>query len=322
MTGTRPGSRTLGYQPALDGIRAVAVLGVLVFHAGIERVVGGFLGVDLFFVLSGFLITTLLLRECTAPAGSRSGASTPVASAGSSPPCCSCCWRWASTCAWWLPRRRARPCGSTRVSSLFYVANWRFVFSHQSYFAGSPEPSPLRHLWSLAVEEQWYLFWPLVLRWSRCAGCRERLDVLLAFVLALAVRRSAGWPTCPGPRRPVTRLLRHRLARPRAAARRGPGHLAPPAPGPPRVRRRARARCSASWVRRHRLVLRRPSTGTAHWLYLGGFCRFVVAGLLFVDAAMAPGADAVQRLLGLAPLRGSGASPTGCTCGTGRSTCG
>ena len=93
VTGTRPGSRTLGYQPALDGIRAVAVLGVLVFHDGIERVVGGFLGVDLFFVLRGFLITTLLLREWHRTGGIALGASGPAASAGCFPPCCSCCWR-------------------------------------------------------------------------------------------------------------------------------------------------------------------------------------------------------------------------------------
>ena len=151
-----------GYQPALDGLRAVAVLGVLVYHGVVGWGKGAFLGVDVFFTLSGYLITTLLLRE--------RGATRGVDLKG-----------------FWIRRaRRLLPAlflvtvaviiyaaffadslelDSIRgdaIASLLYVANWRFIASGQSYFAQYLAPSPLRHTWSLAIEEQWYLFWPIV----------------------------------------------------------------------------------------------------------------------------------------------------------------
>ena len=162
---------TLRYLPGLDGIRALAVAGVLCYHAGFGWASGGWLGVDAFFVLSGFLITSLLLSE----------------------------WRGANAIdlpAFWARRARRllpalllvlaavalyavalaaptelRRIRSDGIASLFYVANWRSVFSGQSYFEQFGVPSPLRHFWSLAIEEQFYLVWPLVvtavLRWRR-----------------------------------------------------------------------------------------------------------------------------------------------------------
>ena len=135
---------------------------MLLFHGGVTWMRGGFLGVDLFFVLSGYLITTLLLVE------------------------------WGRTghielAAFWLRRaRRLLPAlalvlagillfavafaessqlatlRGDALSSLTYVANWRFIFSGQSYFSQFGEPSPFRHMWSLAIEEQFYLVWPFV----------------------------------------------------------------------------------------------------------------------------------------------------------------
>ncbi|MEP6625308.1 MAG: acyltransferase family protein [Acidimicrobiia bacterium] len=152
----------LTYQPSLDGLRAVAVVAVVVFHLRETGLTGGFLGVDTFFVLSGFLITTLLVLE----------------------------WRrhaHIGIVAFWGRRaRRLLPAlvllmvavaifaridvASTEfhrlrwdgIAGLFYVANWRFVVSHQSYFELFSAASPFRHLWSLAIEEQFYLVWPLV----------------------------------------------------------------------------------------------------------------------------------------------------------------
>ncbi len=151
----------LAYLPALDGLRAIAVVLVVAYHLDFEWARGGFLGVDLFFVISGYLITTLLLRE-------RAATGT------------------ISLRTFWVRRfRRLVPplvamvavtIALTRLygipeqwkavrwdaaSALGYLANWRFVTADQSYFETLLGPSPLRHTWSLAVEEQWYLLWPL-----------------------------------------------------------------------------------------------------------------------------------------------------------------
>ncbi|MFM8305083.1 MAG: acyltransferase family protein [Actinomycetota bacterium] len=158
-----PGGHDRGhfqYQPALDGLRAVAVLSVFAYHLDLGWAKGGFLGVDMFFVLSGYLITSLLLVEWRTNGSIRFGAF------------------WARRARRLLPAvfvvlivvaiwgRIVLPSsewGSLRADSLwtlFYGANWHFIWAGQSYF--SPNPSPLRHAWSLAIEEQFYLVWPLV----------------------------------------------------------------------------------------------------------------------------------------------------------------
>ena len=137
------------------------MLAVLLYHAGVSWLPGGLLGVDAFFVLSGFLITGLLLNEWRSTGrldltgfwARRARRLLPalllllilvsvdVAVTGTGPLRTS--FRWDA------------------LSSLGYAANWRFAFSHQGYF-GATAPSPLLHLWSLGVEEQFYLLWPLI----------------------------------------------------------------------------------------------------------------------------------------------------------------
>ena len=152
----------MAYQPALDGLRALAVLGVLLYHAGVSWAPGGFLGVDAFFVLSGFLITSLLVDEWRTRGRIDFGAF------------------WARRARRLLPALLlvviavgayavfvARPDELERIrgdelGSLLYVANWRQLFE-SSYFAKLATPSPLLHTWSLGIEEQWYLVWPLAL---------------------------------------------------------------------------------------------------------------------------------------------------------------
>ena len=163
--------------PGLDGVRALAVLAVIAFHEQFAAFHGGFLGVDVFFVLSGYLITDLLAAH------------------------------WArhgrlDLRGFWIRRaRRLLPAlavvlvtvtaavaviepgqlGALRpalLAAVSYSSNWWQALQHQSYFAGFGPPPPLRHLWSLAIEEQFYLVWPLILivtlracqrRWLRAA---------------------------------------------------------------------------------------------------------------------------------------------------------
>ena len=154
--------RHFAHRPALDGLRGLAVAGVLLFHHGIDWAVGGYLGVSAFFTLSGFLITTLLLRERDERGGldlrqfwlRRFRRLLPAAIAAVF---LALAYVVAEGDAVVLDRFRG-----DALSSLAYVANWRFVLSDLSYadlFAGE---SPLQHMWSLAIEEQFYLVLPLV----------------------------------------------------------------------------------------------------------------------------------------------------------------
>jgi peptidoglycan/LPS O-acetylase OafA/YrhL len=146
---------------ALDGLRGLAVLVVVLFHAG--HLDGGYLGVDLFFTLSGFLITTLLLEE-------RRSTGTIAFK-----------WFWIRRARRLLPAlfamlafvvvyavvfADATELGRIRsdaLATVFYVANWHSVIAGQGYWDLFGAPSPLQHTWSLAIEEQFYLVWPLLL---------------------------------------------------------------------------------------------------------------------------------------------------------------
>ncbi len=158
---SRPADSRFPYLPGIDALRALAVLAVFLYHAGVDWVPGGFLGVDLFFVISGYLITSLLLREFRAGGHVKLGrfwlrrarrllpavgvmiAVTMVAGAIAEP-------------------ERVDQLRGDAVAALAYFANWHFIFADVSYFDQFQRPSLFTHLWSLSVEEQFYLFWPLV----------------------------------------------------------------------------------------------------------------------------------------------------------------
>jgi len=147
--------------PAIDGLRGIALLGVLAFHAnGALR--GGYLGVDLFFVLSGFLITRILLAEQQAT-GRIDLRSFWVRRARRLFPALLALMPAIGLYAYFLtPPAGLAGIRADALSTLGYVANWSAIFSHRSYWELFRSPSPLEHTWSLAIEEQFYVVWPLV----------------------------------------------------------------------------------------------------------------------------------------------------------------
>ena len=151
----------LHYAPAIDGLRAVAVLAVLLYHGEINAFVGGFLGVEVFFTISGYLITSLLLAE-RAQSGDVDLPGFWFRRARRLLPAVFLLLLAVLTYAViFLPDEVAR-LRSDALASAAYVTNWYLIYSQQSYFQAVGRPSLLRHLWSLAVEEQFYVLWPLI----------------------------------------------------------------------------------------------------------------------------------------------------------------
>lgn len=160
----QPVAPALRHEPALDGLRGLAVAGVLLFHGGVSWAQGGFLGVSTFFTLSGFLITTLLLAE-----HQRRGGTIGLTRFWSRrfrrlmPAALACL---AGVCVFAVTVATAAQLVGLRgdaLASLFYVANWRFIAEDRSYAEVFSDPSPVQHFWSLAIEEQFYVVFPLLL---------------------------------------------------------------------------------------------------------------------------------------------------------------
>ncbi|MGB9305881.1 MAG: acyltransferase, partial [Mycobacterium sp.] len=148
--------------PALDGLRAIAVALVLCEHGGIPGMGGGFLGVDVFFVLSGFLITSLLLDEL-----GRSGrielAGFWIRRARRLLPALVLMVLTVAAARDLLPYQALTGLRSDAIAAFLWMANWRFVAQQTDYFTQGAPPSPLQHAWSLGVEEQYYFVWPVLL---------------------------------------------------------------------------------------------------------------------------------------------------------------
>jgi peptidoglycan/LPS O-acetylase OafA/YrhL len=182
---------SLAYRPALDGVRALAVVAVLVYHGMPNWAPGGFLGVDVFFVLSGYLITSLLVNEATRSHAIDFGRFWMRRARRLFPALILACGTIV-VIGWAYPRVIDVPrLGADIATTVGYVVNWRFIAAHQDYFAQFAQPSFLRHAWSLAIEEQFYLLWPLVvagaLVWRRVRPSR------FAIGCAVAAALSATW---------------------------------------------------------------------------------------------------------------------------------
>jgi peptidoglycan/LPS O-acetylase OafA/YrhL len=151
------------YRPHLDGLRAVAVYLVVLFHAGSSQFSGGYIGVDVFFVLSGFLVTQLLLRDITARGSIQFGRFYSRRFRRLLPAAFVVLIVTAVVfTAIAAPADVVSAVGSFK-SAFLYVTNWYFIHSSTGYFGADISQNPVLHFWSLAVEEQFYLVWPLAL---------------------------------------------------------------------------------------------------------------------------------------------------------------
>ncbi|GAB2718605.1 acyltransferase family protein [Kitasatospora kifunensis] len=148
-----------GFRPDIEGLRAVALLAVLAFHAGIPHLAGGFVGVDVFFVISGYLITGLLLREAIATGRIRLAEFFSRRARRLLPSAALVLAVVAVAGVWFTAPLRRTDLEYDVLASALSVANWRFVAQQTDYLAAGRDPSPLLHFWSLAVEEQFYLLW-------------------------------------------------------------------------------------------------------------------------------------------------------------------
>jgi peptidoglycan/LPS O-acetylase OafA/YrhL len=154
--------RRLAYLPPLDGVRAFAVVAVMMFHGGLSFMNGGFMGVDVFFVLSGFLITSLLVGEWRESLTIKLGAFWARRARRLLPALLLMLLFVAFLASVIVPKGTYGALRLDALSTLFYVSNWHFILVNSNYFNETAAASPLLHTWSLAVEEQFYLIWPLV----------------------------------------------------------------------------------------------------------------------------------------------------------------
>jgi peptidoglycan/LPS O-acetylase OafA/YrhL len=185
------GETTKARAPGLDGVRALAVLAVIGFHEGASELPGGFLGVDIFFVLSGFLITDLLVTRYTGT-GRLDPAGFWIRRARRLLPALAVMLVVVTAAATVIEPAQRGPLRLALLAAATYTSNWYQIFHHVSYFAAAGQlgaPAPLDHLWSLAIEEQFYLVWPVLL-WLfvvRLPTRRARVAVALTAAAASAL---------------------------------------------------------------------------------------------------------------------------------------
>ena len=292
------GDRSPRYLPALDGLRALAVICVIAFHAELPKFEGGFLGVEIFFVVSGYLITSLLLDE------QRSSQRIDLP-------------------RFWLRRaRRLLPAlftlllaslvlsltvapdslsgtRSDSAAALLYVSNWWQIIHHRSYFMDVDRPPLLLHLWSLAVEEQFYLVWPLAVALFGRAAWRWVPRVALLVGAASALWMAWLYDPSLDPTRVYvggdTRLSGLLLG---ATLSVFVPAFAPPATVERQARFAREALAGAGLLALVWLVVR--STSHDPFLYRGGLLLVDLASAALITGLVAD--TAVSRLLGAKPL--------------------
>jgi len=288
------------YHPALDGLRALAVTAVLLFHGGVAAVSGGFLGVDAFFVLSGFLITSLLLAERSAAGRIDLPAFWARRARRLLPALLLVVVTVVLVSRWALPPEELPAVRMDAVAAIAYFANWRMMNRGGGYFTETAAPSPLQHTWSLGIEEQFYLLWPVLLVMLLLATRRLWRGALVA-VCGLGTAASAlaaAWSFDPAgvdrayygtDTRAAALLIGAALAAvtagadARPATRRGLGVLA------------LAGAAVTAW-------LWATADGTDPWLYAGGLVVAALAVAAVIAHAVLSPRSPTARILAVAPL--------------------
>jgi peptidoglycan/LPS O-acetylase OafA/YrhL len=324
---TRPGQR---YMPGLDGLRAVAVLAVIAYHEQFSWALGGLLGVGVFFTLSGYLITSLLLAQWARESRlhlrefwlARARRLLPAL------------FVMLAVVAAWVTiadRSRLPSLRGAVAGAATYSSNWYAIVQQQSYFARFAPPGPLDHLWSLAVEEQFYLIWPALLllglfflRGRRTSAVGWLALPTLGLAAASAALMAALYQPGPDPTRVYegtdTRaaglligaalamfLAARRLPTTAAQQAEAPQDSAPQAPG--RLGRIALDVAGFAGLAGIGLMVWRVGEYSP-FLYRGGLVVLSVATVAVVAAVACPG-TLVGAALGWAPLRWIGARSYG-----------
>ena len=296
----------LGYLPGLDGIRAIAIIGVLLYHADIDWMPGGFLGVDVFFVLSGFLITSLILEEFD-----RSGGVDfkrfYLRRARRLLPAVALLLLVVAGGAAFVYKDAAQRVLSDGIASMLYVANWRFIAADVSYFEALGRPPMFAHLWSLSVEEQFYFIWPAIAffvmrRWRRRGvAAVALLGALTSTTWMLVMSAQQGFPELADPSRAYFGTDTHAmglLVGATLATFWRPGRIHAPIP-----RAAATITNAVGIAALIGVIWFYAFVGEyTPWMYDGGFLVLALVVAVLIAAASHPGA-ALGAWLGRQPLR-------------------
>lgn len=296
----------MGYLPGLDGLRAIAIIGVLLYHAGIDWVPGGFLGVDVFFVLSGFLITSLILEEYER-AGRIDFKRFYIRRARRLLPAVFVLLIAVGLAVLLFYRDALSAFREDALATLFYLNNWWYILVDQSYFESIGRPPLLKHLWSLAVEEQFYLIWPAVALLLVRRGGRplvRRVAVFLAiastaWMAYLAIR--GGYPIDADPSRAYFGTDSHMMGLVIGAALATvwrPGRLSANIPRGARLLVTGIGVAMIAVIAYFYLFVGEFTP----WLYRGGFLALAVFTAVLIAAATHP-ASPLGPILGVGLLR-------------------
>lgn len=298
----RPTGTPHAYRPGMDGVRAVAVLGVIAYHLGSERLPGGLLGVGVFFTLSGYLITSILVRTW-AEHGSVRLPQFWLARARRLLPALVLVLAVTLAATAIVEPEAGAGRGWQALFALLYVANWGDILAGRDYFSATGELGPLDHLWSLAVEEQFYVLWPLLLllllrrtRGDRAASAAATVGLSAASFALLWMLAAPGFDNTRAYEGTDTRAGGLLLGAALALAWRGGIQAEPNA----RVPRWLDPVGFAGLAGILALMATMPDYTMA--LYRWGLLALTLATLAVVAAASQPG-TLVARVLGVGPLR-------------------
>lgn len=300
-------SDRLRHLPGLDGLRGLAVVAVIAFHAGHLR--GGYLGVDLFFTLSGFLITSLLLAERQHTGTISLARFWERRLRRLLPAVLVLLMAVAAYAAWWAEPLELPALRRDGLATLFYLANWRAILSHASYWTNYSAPSPLHHMWSLAIEEQFYVLWPgLVLLVLRRGAPQLRNRRLLVACVAGALASWAWMANLYEPGRDTSRIYYGTDTR--IGAILAGAALAAFCAHRPLLRRDAAVRVldlAAALALSALAVAWLVVDGQSGFLYRGGFALCALAAVVIIAAVALPAQPGVvAQVLSWKPLTAAG----------------